>query len=220
MSKAMIGKLLLSGLLLQVCYQGCYFLAIFYQLSPGLVAMVLGLQPLLTPFVGKEHVSRKGYATLLFGFVGLTLAVYGAKDVSHITALGLVFGIASVMAITVGSVYQKSLKAQPVASALIQNALAAIIFLAISLFVGWEVNWTTQFMFSAAWMIFVISTGAVLLLLFMLNNDSASNVSVLFYLVPVLTMVFDYLVFGTPMCQNSLHLKYFFQITNGRSEKL
>ncbi len=196
MSKAIMGKLLLSGLLLQVCYQGCYFLSIHFQLSPGLIAMVLGLQPLLTPFCAKEHISSRGYFALILGFTGLILAVYGAKDVSHITVFGVMFGIGALLAITVGSIYQKKIHAQPIASALIQNALASIIFLAISLSVGWKVNWSAQFILSATWMIVVISTGAILLLLFMLNKDSASSVSVLFYLVPVLTIVLDYLVFG------------------------
>lgn len=190
-------KLLLSGFLLQVCYQGSYFLAINYQLSPGIVAMVLGLQPLLTPFLSKEHVSLKSYLTLILGFAGLIIAVYGARDISQITFLGLLFAVAAVLAITTGSVYQKQIQVHPIASALIQNAFAACIFLVISLSVGWEVNWTTQFIISAAWMIGVVSTGAILLLLYMLTKNSASSVSVLFYLVPILTMAFDYMAFGT-----------------------
>jgi len=190
-------KLLLSGFLLQVCYQASYFLAINYQLSPGIVAMVLGLQPLLTPFLSKEHVSLKSYLTLILGFAGLIIAVYGARDVSHITFLGLLFAIVAVLAITTGSVYQKQINVHPIASALIQNALAACIFMAVSSLVGWEVHWTTQFIISAAWMIGVVSTSAVLLLLYMLSKDSASSVSVLFYLVPILTMAFDYMAFGT-----------------------
>ena len=190
-------KLLLSGLLLQVCYQGSYFLAINYKLSPGIVAMVLGLQPLLTPFFSKEHLSLKSYLMLILGFAGLILAVYGARDVSHITFLGLLFAVAAVLAITTGSVYQKKIQVHPIASALVQNAIAACIFMVISSSVGWEIHWTTQFIISAAWMIGVVSTGAVLLLLYMLTKDSASSVSVLFYLVPILTMVFDYMAFGT-----------------------
>ncbi|QTG90825.1 EamA family transporter, partial [Vibrio furnissii] len=49
------------------------------------------------------------------------------------------------------------------------------------------------------WMSVVVSTGALLLLMLMLKHQSASQVSVLFYCIPVLTILFDYALFGTTL---------------------
>ena len=40
--------MVVTGLLLQIFYQAFYFLSIRYELSPGLVSIVLGLQPIMT----------------------------------------------------------------------------------------------------------------------------------------------------------------------------
>lgn len=64
---------------------------------------------------------------------------------------------------------------------------------------SFEVNPSLQFVFSAIWMILVVSVGAILLLVFMLSNDKASKVATLFFLVPVVTYVMDYLVYDTPI---------------------
>ena len=80
---------------------------------------------------------------------------------------------------------------------MIQNGCASIVFVATSFVIGWHVNWTPNFVFSLSWMIVVVSTGAVLLLFYMIQRNSASKVSVLFYLVPILTMLFDFIAFDT-----------------------
>lgn len=204
LTRPTLRKLLLSGFLLQVCYQGCYFLAIEYEISPGIVAIVLGLQPLLTPFISRENASLKSYFTLILGFSGLTLAVYGAKDVSTITFLGMLFSLIAVLAITVGSVYQNNISVDPIESSLVQNAFAGLFFLVISVTIGWDVNLTTKFIISAGWMIGVVSTGAVILLFYMLSKNSANSVSILFFLTPIFTMAFDHIAFGTAITATTM----------------
>ena len=48
LTPSILARVVVTGLLLQVFYQAFYFLSIRYELSPGLVSIVLGLQPIMT----------------------------------------------------------------------------------------------------------------------------------------------------------------------------
>lgn len=50
----------------------------------------------------------------------------------------------------------------------------------------------------------VASVGALPLLMYMVNKESSDKVSVLFYAVPVLTYLFDHLLFGTALSSTAL----------------
>lgn len=193
---ALVTRMLVIGLLLQVAYQGAFFLAIEKGLSPGLLAIVLGLQPPLTALLAREGVGMKGYLLLLLGFAGLGVSVAGTRDVSALAITGVVFAVVSVTAISLGAVFQKRVEVNPLVSAFYQNMIASLVFLAVALYLG--PSWTPgpRLFFAASWMIVVVSIGATLLLFYMLREGSAGSVSSLFYLVPVVTMAFDYLVFG------------------------
>lgn len=199
LNKNQIIMLSLNGLLLQVFYQSFYFLSIHNALAVGLVALVLGMQPLLTPMFSKESMTMKGSLLLVIAFIGLFISLYGSKDFSSFNWIGLLFALLAVLSITLGSTYQKRINAHPIYSALIQNAIASIIFILISFKTGWDIEWTPTFITSVLWMVIVVSTGALLLLFYMISKGSVNKVSSLFYFVPVITMFFDYLIFQTPM---------------------
>lgn len=192
-------KTLLAGLLLQVGYQSSYFLALSNGLTPGLLALVLGLQPLITPLLAGESIGRRRFLFLLLGLIGLVLAVVGAKTVSGMTVTGLAFALVSVLAITIGSVMQKKLSIDPIVSAFYQNLIASAVFMAVLPATTLYLDITPTFIISAGWMILIVSTLAVLLLFQMLSTHSASHVSFLFYLVPVFTITLDFLIFGNPI---------------------
>ncbi|CAM0557668.1 hypothetical protein EHLJMEHL_02761 [Vreelandella titanicae] len=192
-------RLLFVGLFLQVLYQGFFFASIAHDLSPGMLAIVLGCQPLLTPVLALERIGGKGYLVLLLGFVGLVIAVTGGGAVDAVTVSGLTFAGLSVLAMTVGTILQKHTNVNVMSSVLVQYCLSSIIFaLGVGLY-GFDAELTSQFIFSALWMIVVVSVGAVLLLVYMLKGDKASKVSALFFLVPVITYLLDYLVYDAPL---------------------
>ena len=191
----LIMKILFTGILLQVAYQSFFFLAIDNKLSPGVLSIILGLQPILTPIIAREEVGAKGYLILLLGFLGLGIAVSGAREISELTYVGITFGIASVCAMSVGTVCQKKVAVHPLVSAFYQNLAASIIFFIVALCTDWQATINAKFIIASAWMILVVSTGAVLLLFYMLSKNAASNVSVLFYMVPIITIALDYWVF-------------------------
>ncbi|WP_342726449.1 DMT family transporter [Bradyrhizobium sp. B097] len=185
------------GVLLQAGYQGAYFLAIAHKLSPGTLTIILGAQPLLTPFVARERTSWAGKALLLTGFFGLVLAVAGTRELGDGSVLGLTFGVVALAAITVGTALQKQIGVTVARSILWQYIGSVLIFGAIVMVTGWYATPSISFLVSATWMILVVSVGANVLLLYMLSRHPASRVGVVFYFVPIVTLIGEHYIYGT-----------------------
>ena len=59
-----------------------------------------------------------------------------------------------------------------------------------------SITWNTKFTGAFIWLLLVLSVGAILLLLWLLNTGSAASVSSLFYLVPPATAIEAFFLFG------------------------
>ena len=59
-----------------------------------------------------------------------------------------------------------------------------------------SVTWDPHFIFSLVWLIVVLSVGAILLLFYLLRDGSAASVSSYYYLVPPVTAIEAYFLFG------------------------
>ncbi|MFZ4107458.1 MAG: EamA family transporter, partial [Candidatus Planktophila sp.] len=78
---------------------------------------------------------------------------------------------------------------QYLASGLVLAALAGVTG-------GVHIQWTSHFIAVFLWLLFGLSFGAILLLLWLLNTGTAASVSSLMYLVPPVTAVEAYILFG------------------------
>ena len=56
--------------------------------------------------------------------------------------------------------------------------------------------WTAEFVFALAWLVFVLSFGAIWLLYFLIRRQAAARVLSLFYLTPPVTALMAYAAFG------------------------
>jgi len=185
------------GLLLQAGYQGSYFLAIAHDLSPGALTIILGAQPLLMPWLAGERTHWVGKALLLAGFLGLALAVMGARELGAGGISGILFGMGALACITVGTTLQKRIGVPVAQSILWQYIGSVVVFTATVIATGWHATLNLSFLASAAWMILVVSVGANVLLLYMLSRHQTSKIGVLFYFVPVATMIGERFIYGT-----------------------
>lgn len=192
------------GLLLQAGYQCAYFLAIAHKLSPGTLTIILGAQPLLTPWVARERTSWAGKVLLFAGFFGLVLAVVGTRELGDGSVLGAIFGVVALVAITVGTALQKQVGVTVARSILWQYAGSVLIFDAVVGLVGWQATPNASFLISAAWMIVIVSVGANVLLLYMLSRHQASKIGVIFYFVPIVTMIGEHYIYGTTQSAKTL----------------
>ena len=191
-----------SGLLVHAVYLGGVFIAIKQGLPAGITALVVGMQPLLTALgagwlLGERVIGRQ-WLGLALGFVGVALVVSG--KFGDTAALGpmLVPALCALLGITVGTLYQKRFCARfdLRTGSVIQFVPTALATLpVILLFDGFHVDWTGDFIFALAWLVLVLSIGAISLLNLLIRSGSAVNVASLFYLTPLSTALIAFLMF-------------------------
>jgi drug/metabolite transporter (DMT)-like permease len=192
-----LGRIVGTGLLLQVGYQTLFFLALFNKTSPGLLAIILGVQPILTPWIAREPTTNRERLGLALGLAGLCLVVANTLAVGAVSAAGVTSAIGSLGGITVGTVRQQQIHTGLLATTAIQYTASALILtlLAVTL-ESYQVTWSASFGLALAWMVLVVSVAATLLLYAMIRHTKLTHVASLFYLVPPVTAGLDYLVFG------------------------
>lgn len=188
---------MLVGLLLHGIYLGGIFQAIFLGMPAGLSAMVIGLQPLMMAvFAGimlGEKVSKRQWLGLCMGLVGLFLVLGDQFSIDSKTLFegfsgwSTVFVAASLLAISLGTLYQKKYchNVELLASIWLQYAAALVLSLALAF--GFEtrlVDWQWPFIISLSWQVLALSIGAIFLLMIMIRHGGAAKVGSLFYLVP------------------------------------
>ncbi len=206
---ALIGHAAVTGVLLHGGYLGGVFVAIEWGLPAGLAALIAGLQPLLTaiaagPVLG-ERVSARQWAGLGLALAGVVM-VLGDKLAPQGAALFQGFGLAAlgsagvaVLAITAGTLYQKRFASglDPRAGAVVQFGAAGVLMGALAVATGesMAITWTPGFVFGLAWLVVVLSIGAVTLLMVLIRMGEAARVASLFYLVPPVTALLAWLLF-------------------------
>ncbi len=198
------GHAILAGAMIHGVYLGAIFYAIDNGMPAGVTALVLGLQPLMTaliagPMLG-EAIARRHWAGLALGAAGLALVVLpklGAAA-SGMTPANTLICLVAVAGISLGTVYQKKHAGTTdlVSGTVVQYFGALAIVAPLSLAESWHITWSGELVFAMAWLVLVLSVGAILLLMVLIRAGSAARVASLFYLVPVATTVESYFLFG------------------------
>jgi drug/metabolite transporter (DMT)-like permease len=75
-------------------------------------------------------------------------------------------------------------------------ACAAIYAPMVALIEPEPIAWTASFMFALGWSVIVLSVGAISLLYWLLRHGAAADVARLFYLVPPVTALMAFILFG------------------------
>lgn len=200
------GHLAVTGILVHGCYLGGVYYAIQDGMASGIVSLIVGLQPLVTAAAAvvflKEAVSGRQWLGLALGLIGVALVLvekFGGTGVgSGVSPWALAWAVIALAGISMGTVYQKrhGTGADLVAGTIIQYGAAATVF-ALGAFTleSREVVWSLQLQLSMAWLVFGVSIGAILLLMWLIRQGAASQVASLFYLVPPVTALEAYLLF-------------------------
>ncbi len=88
---------------------------------------------------------------------------------------------------------------------LIQNATAGLLMLLLALASEtMHVEWHLEFVLALFWLCLVLSVGATMLMIFLLRRGAASRIAGLFYLVPPVTALMAYLLFGETLGATTL----------------
>lgn len=197
-----VGHIAVVGVFMHGTYLGCTFAAIGAGVSAGVAALIVGLQPLLTatvvgPFLG-ERVSLRQWLGLLLGFDGVTLVLWNKLGLGEAPLWGYGFSFLSLLGITVATLYQKRFCSTMDwrSGGVIQYAAATLAMLPPALlFETGVVQWTPEFLFAIAWLVVMLSFGAVTLLNWLIRRGAAAKVASLFYLVPPVVAVEAYVIF-------------------------
>jgi len=200
------GHSMVSGLLIHGIYLGAIFFAISRGMPAGISSMMVALQPLLTVIIARfllsEKISTRQVLAFAFALGGVLLVlspkITGGLAGEGLTFVNIVCVFVSVIAISLGSVYQKRFGASTDlrVTACGQYIGAVIPLLVLSfLFETRNIEWSGQFIFALLWLILVLSIGAVGLLMFLIRRDSAGQTASLFYLVPVVTSLLSWALF-------------------------
>ncbi|CAB4708005.1 unannotated protein [freshwater metagenome] len=197
-----IGRSALIGIFLHACYLGGVFFAISQGLSAGVAAVVTSLQPVLVSVLAVrvlgERLTKSQLAGLFIGLTGVIL-VLGPTLEAHTRLAGLIGIAIALMGSTTATLLQKKIGSDiPLLAGTAYQYLISGSVLGIAAFIsgGTSITWSPRFIAAFIWLIAVLSVGAVLLLLWLLNTGSAARVSSLFYLVPPATAIEAYFFFG------------------------
>jgi len=200
--RAGIGHNIVAGCLIQGLYLAGTVLAIAHQVPVGLSAIIPGLQPILTSILASrflnERITPLQWGGLVLGLGGVLLVLHG-RPMSGNAGWGWAASGLSLVTITIGTLYQKRFCGGTDwrAGSFIQQS-AAMVMLGIGafLFETRVIHWTTEFVLSVAWLAVVLSIGTVGLLYWLLRRQASSQVASLFYLVPAVTALMAFVLFG------------------------
>ncbi|HEX2633718.1 MAG TPA: DMT family transporter [Bradyrhizobium sp.] len=197
-----IAHSVVAGILVHGFYLGGTAIAIAHSIPAGLSALIPGLQPILTSTLANrwlgERVMPLQWAGLLLGLAGVLLILHD-RPMSGEAGWGWLASGVSLVSITLGTLYQRRYcgKIDWRAGNLVQY-IGVTIFFAVGalLFENRVVHWTTEFVLALGWLAVVLSIGSIGLLYWLIRRSAATSVASLFYLVPAVTAIMAYILFG------------------------
>ncbi len=193
------------GVLVHGGYLGGVFWAIHRGMPAGISALIVGLQPIATAIIAGrvlgEPVTRRHWLGLGIGLVGIGLVVAPKLGIAGegINGPTIAAVLAAMFSMTLGTIYQKRFATgAPFLSGIVWQYVGAFGFvgLAALLSESFAVVWSGEFVFALAWLVLVLSIGAISLLMLMIRKGAVSRVAALLYLVPAVTSLIAFFLFG------------------------
>jgi drug/metabolite transporter (DMT)-like permease len=195
---------LIAGILLHGLYIGGVFWAIWHGLPAGVTALVTGLHPLITAALAipllHEHVNARQWVGIAVGFAGVGLVVAPAlAALQGLALLPILVALGATLALSLGTVWQK--RSRPQMDLRVNAAMQFIGALALTaplaiLTESGRFDASPQIWGALLWAVFVISVGAISLLLVLLKRGAASRVAPLLYVAPPVAALIAYVMFG------------------------
>jgi drug/metabolite transporter (DMT)-like permease len=203
-----------TGILVHACYLGGVWAAVKAGMGSGLSSLVVGIQPVLTAVwlswmskaapsseMASPAVTSRQWLGLLLGFIGLLMVVWRKltlpSPLDHVTTANMLFALGALLAITVGTLYQKRF-VQPcdVRSAnTVQLMAAAVVTLPLALLEPEAMHWNDQLLGALAWSVLGLTLGGSSLFYILIQRGAAAAVTSLLYLVPPTTALMAWMLF-------------------------
>jgi drug/metabolite transporter (DMT)-like permease len=197
-------RIAFTGLILTGGYSTCYALALEHGVTPGVLATLLGVQPILTLLLFERRLSIQRLAGLGLALLGLILVADQSIDMAHSSITGTCFALAALACMTIGAILQKGVNQPPLEVLPLQYATSLILCVVILPLESANLSFTAGFLIAVLWLGLTISVVAQLLFYRLIRAGNLVNVTSLFYLVPILTAGMDYWFLGNRLAPLSL----------------
>jgi drug/metabolite transporter (DMT)-like permease len=194
------GHLAVTGVLMHAGYLGGVWAAVKAGMGAGTIALLVGLQPVLTAVwlsLNSSRVTRLQWAGLGLGLAGLVMVVWHKLGAGEITAWNLSLAVFALLCITAGTLYQKRFVAPcDVRTANTVQLLAALVVsLPLLAFEHEAIVPDPHFLGAMAWSVLGLTLGGSSLLYLLIQRGAATRVTSLLYLVPPTTALMAWLLF-------------------------
>lgn len=194
----------LSGLGIHALYLGGVFVAIDLGLPSGVSALIAALHPVLTTVFGRvllgEVMTQRRLFGVVLGCVGVIVVVIERGGATNSVSVGALVAMAvAVVGMSGGTLIQRRYATHTplLAGTAWQYLASAIAFVVVAIvFEGWDFSITGQSVGAMAWAVGVLSLAAILIMLWLLKKQAASQVSSLFFLTPALSTVQGAILFS------------------------
>jgi drug/metabolite transporter (DMT)-like permease len=203
---------MVSGLGIHGLYLGGVFVAIDLGLPSGVSALIAALHPVVTTVCGRvllrEDMNQRRIWGVVLGCVGVVVVVVERGGATHSVRIGALVAMAiAVVGMSAGTLVQRqfAISTPLLGGTAWQYFASAVVFSIGALFFeSWNFSVTAQSIGALAWSVGVLSLGAILIMLWLLKRQAASQVSSLFFLTPALSTIQGSLLFGESLGALSL----------------
>jgi drug/metabolite transporter (DMT)-like permease len=209
-TRAQLFPLAIAGIGIQAIYLGGVWAAIKLGMPAGVSALIVNVQPVLTAalalLVG-ETVSPRQWAGVVLGLGGVALVVWHKLAFSAMPMVPVALCVMSLVGITLGTLYQKRFVPQfdLRTGQVVQFAASFVVTLPFAMwFESFHVTWNASFIGAMLWSIVVLSGGGISLMFMMLREGKATTVTSYMYLVPAVTAVMAWLMFGETLTTTAI----------------
>lgn len=195
--------LAVAGLAMQAGYLGGVWVAIAQGMPAGVASLIVNLQPVLTaalaPLIA-ERVTQRQWFGIALGFIGVVAVVWQKLAFSGgLLAWPTALCTFALVAMTGGTLYQK--RFVPSFDLRVGQAIQSVASLAVTLplalaFESFRIDWSLPFAGAFAWSVLVLTGGGVSLMFAMLRAGKATTVASYLYLVPAVTALMAWAMFG------------------------
>lgn len=200
------------GLLVQAGYLGGVWSAVKAGMGAGTIALIVGLQPVLTAIWLSLVTPEQGRASgrqwlgLVCGFAGLVLVVWNKLGLGEVTAWSFGLAIFALLAITAGTLYQKRhvIAGDPRTGNAVQLMAALVISVPMATLENEPVVLHPHFVGALAWSVLVLTLGGNSLMYMLIQRGAAMSFTSLLYLVPPATAVMAWVLFNETLTLLSL----------------
>ena len=212
-SRAQWCHLAVVGVLMHAGYLGGVWSAVKAGMGAGTIALIVGLQPVLTAIWvsvvdsgGHARVTARQWIGLACGFGGLVLVVWNKLGLGEVTAWSFGLAIFALLAITAGTLYQKRFvsASDPRTGNAVQLMAALVISLPLAALENESIVMHPHFIGALAWSVLVLTLGGNSLMYMLIQRGAAMSFTSLLYLVPPCTALMAWLLFRETLTPLSL----------------